>query len=133
MKHYESIMQHLLLVLAGLVCTISVKAASYDFKAENSDGVTIYYKINGDEATVVEGDEKYKGAVVIPETVTVLESPFNSAPVWNATVRGQNGLNNINTSSVTDMSDMLENCHELVGGNGTKYDANYTNKTYARS
>ena len=50
--------------------TISVKAANYDFKAANSDGVTIYYKVNGENATVVAGDEKYTGVVNIPEIVT---------------------------------------------------------------
>jgi len=63
-------MQQLLLLLVGLVSTISVKAASYDFKAKNSDGVTIYYKVNGENATVVAGDEKYSGVVNIPEIVT---------------------------------------------------------------
>lgn len=70
MKQTKQFMQHMLLVLVGLVSAISVKAASYDFKAENSDGVTIYYKVSGDEATVVAGDEKYAGAVAIPEIVT---------------------------------------------------------------
>lgn len=70
MKQTKQFMQQLLLVLVGLVSTISVKAASYDFKAANSDGVTIYYKVNGENATVVAGDVKYKGNVSIPESVT---------------------------------------------------------------
>ena len=60
----------MLLVLVGLLSAISVKAANYDFKAENSDGVTIYYKVSGDEATVVAGDEDYMGNIIIPEIVT---------------------------------------------------------------
>ena len=70
MKQTKQFMQQLLLVLVGLVSTISVKAADYDFKAANSDGVTIYYKVNGENATVVAGDEKYSGVVNIPEIVT---------------------------------------------------------------
>lgn len=70
MKQTKQFMQHMLLVLVGLVSAISVKAAWYDFKAKNSDGVTIYYRVSGDEATVVAGDEKYAGAVAIPEIVT---------------------------------------------------------------
>ena len=49
--------------------SIGVKAADYDFKAENSDGVTIYYKVSGDEATVVAGDEKYSGNINIPSQI----------------------------------------------------------------
>ena len=70
MKQTKQFMQHMLLLLVGLVSTISVKAADYDFKAANSDGVTIYYKVNGENATVVAGDEKYSGVVNIPEIVT---------------------------------------------------------------
>ena len=35
------------------------------------------------------------------------------------------------TKSVKTHKDMFENCSALVGGNGTKYDASYTNVTYA--
>ena len=69
MKQRIEFMQHLLLMLVVLMSATSAKAANYDFKAENSDGVTIYYKVNGDNATVVAGDEKYTGSVNIPETV----------------------------------------------------------------
>lgn len=70
MKKTIQFMQHLLLMLVTLMSVASVNAANYDFKAANSDGVTIYYKVNGDNATVVAGDEKYTGSVNIPETVT---------------------------------------------------------------
>jgi len=70
MKQTKQFMQQLLLVLVGLVSTTSIKAADYDFKAANSDGVTIYYKVNGENASVVAGDEKYSGTVTIPEKVT---------------------------------------------------------------
>ena len=62
----------------------STKAANYDFKAENSDGVTIYYKVNGDNATVVAGDEKYTGSVNIPETVTNEGKEYAVAEIGHA-------------------------------------------------
>lgn len=67
-------MQHLLLVLAGLACSATTSA--YDFKAENEDGVTIYYNVNNNnEAIVTFGDfvtnedARYSGSIVIPSTV----------------------------------------------------------------
>ena len=37
-----------------------------------------------------------------------------------------------NTDAVTSSTDMFYNCTNLVGGKGTSYDANHTNKAYAR-
>ncbi|MBR1933260.1 MAG: hypothetical protein IJ841_06195 [Prevotella sp.] len=62
--------QFLLLALIGLICSINISAATYSFKAENSDGVIIYYTVNDNEATVVKGDEKYSDTVNIPEKIT---------------------------------------------------------------
>ena len=65
MKQKRQFMQHLLLMLVALMSATIAKAANYDFKAENGDGVTIYYKVNGDNATVVDGDEKvYHNAIL---------------------------------------------------------------------
>ena len=36
------------------------------------------------------------------------------------------------TDNVTDSHDMFTSCTSLVGGRGTKYDASYVDKTYAR-
>ena len=36
------------------------------------------------------------------------------------------------TSSVTNSDSMFANCTKLVGGNGTTYNGNYTDATYAR-
>ena len=35
------------------------------------------------------------------------------------------------TENVTSSSDMFDSCNKLVGGNGTKYNSNYTDATYA--
>lgn len=86
MKQTKQFMQHLLLMLLVLMSAASAKAANYDFKAENSDGVTIYYKVNGDNATVVAGDEKYTGSVNIPETVT------NEGNVYSITALGNSAF-----------------------------------------
>ena len=67
MNKYLSFMQRLLLMVVGLVCASQVSA--YDFKAENEDGVTIYYNLDGTNAIVTSGDNKYTGDVKIPATV----------------------------------------------------------------
>ena len=40
--------------------------------------------------------------------------------------------NKFNTDKVTSSTDMFSSCTNLVGGAGTKYDANHVDKTYAR-
>lgn len=71
MKTNISIMQRMLLLVVGLICASHINA--YDFKAENEDGVTIYYTIINDEdvevtyKNLVEGD--YSGIVRIPSSV----------------------------------------------------------------
>ena len=88
----------MLLVLVGLVSAISVKAANYDFKAENSDGVTIYYKVNGNEATVVAGDVKYSGTVNIPETVS------NEGTTYPVTAIGNDAFWNCQNLKAVEMT-----------------------------
>ena len=75
MNMYLSFMQRMLLIFAGFVCASNVSA--YDFKVANGDGVTIYYDINGDDATVTSGDEKYTGDVKIPASVTYEDVCYN--------------------------------------------------------
>ena len=40
--------------------------------------------------------------------------------------------NNFNTSAVTNSDGMFSRSSKLVGGNGTKYNSSYEDKTYAR-
>ena len=40
--------------------------------------------------------------------------------------------NKFNTDKVTDSTSMFSGCTKLIGGTGTKYDANHVDKTYAR-
>ena len=75
MNMYLSFMQRMLLMVVGLVCASYVSA--YDFKAENEDGVTIYYEINGNNVTVTSGDQRYEGDVRIPATVMNEDVSYN--------------------------------------------------------
>lgn len=75
MKKTRKMVQHMLLVVAGLLCVATANA--YDFKAENEDGVTIYYNVtNNNEAVVTSGyfitnDARYTGDIVIPSAVSI--------------------------------------------------------------
>ena len=71
---------------------------------------------------------------------TIDASSFNTANVTNAlsmfdgcsnltTIYGGDGWN---TNSMSVSSYMFKNCVKLVGGKGTTYDANHTDKYYAR-
>ncbi len=77
-----TLMQRMLLALAVLFA--AMPASAYDFKAENEDGVTIYYKASGNEAAVVKGDAEYSGDIVIPEKVT------NAGKEYQVTKIGEN-------------------------------------------
>ena len=69
----------LLLVLTLLPMVTSINALAHDFEAVNSEGKTIYYKLNSDCITVsvsCRGNDyssysnEYSGDIVIPESVT---------------------------------------------------------------
>ncbi len=68
-----------LLATALLLFTVSAEAKEYDFSAENSDGVTIYYNITSSSNMTCEvtykglyydSEVSYSGSVNIPKTVT---------------------------------------------------------------
>ena len=61
--------QQLILLLVCFAVVSKVRAQIYDFKVENEEGVTIYYDVDGENATVTFGDEKYTGDVKIPSSV----------------------------------------------------------------
>ena len=67
-------MKRLILFFALMTATVHAAVAlSYDFSADNDEGVTIYYKINDDGNTVSvtkNYDDYYKGTVNIPQSVT---------------------------------------------------------------
>ena len=69
--------QQLMLLLLCLVTLCKVRAQTYDFKVGNEDGVIIYYYVNGENAIVTFGDEKYTGKVKIPSSVQFNSNTLN--------------------------------------------------------
>ena len=69
--------KHLMMLIVCLVSVIKAQAQSYDFKAENDEGDTIYYSINGDNVTVTFGDQKYNGIIRIPSIVNYNGNTYN--------------------------------------------------------
>lgn len=58
-------MKRHLFITMMMVMLASIAMHAYDFEVDG-----MYYNINGDEAIVTSGDNKYTGDVIIPETVT---------------------------------------------------------------
>ena len=54
-----------------LMSMMSINSFAYDIKADNADGVTIYYKYGNDgkELVVTSNNNRYRGDIVIPELV----------------------------------------------------------------
>ena len=66
-------------------------------------------------------------------------SSFNTSKVtsmdgmfYNSKVKTIYASNNFITDNVTSSTHMFKEATNLVGGNGTKYNSSYVNKTYAR-
>lgn len=59
----------IIILILSIVSNIKIYAQYYDFQEDN-EGTTIYYSVNGTNATVVSGDEKYEHNVVIPTVVS---------------------------------------------------------------
>ena len=92
-EYLLSCMQRLLFMLVCLVCTNQVYA--YDIKAANDDGVVIYYNIQGKNAIVTSGDEKYTGDVRIPATVICNEEPYSVVAIGNSAFLGCGALTSV--------------------------------------
>ena len=60
--------------------------------------------------------------------VTTMSNMFNKA----TNLKTIYVSNKFNTDKVTDSTSMFSGCTKLIGGTGTKYDANHVDKTYAR-
>ena len=54
------------------------------------------------------------------------------AMFYNSKVKTIYASNNFITANVTSSTGMFEGATNLVGGNGTKYNSSYVDKTYAR-
>jgi len=87
MNRTKTMMQHLLLVLGGMIC--ATNASAYDFSAQNEDGVTIYYTVDGTNAKVSNNlSTKYSGVVNIPQEVS------NDGVTYTVTAIGQFAFGN---------------------------------------
>ena len=81
--------------------------------------------------------EMFRGCINL---TTIDLSGWDTSKVTDMHIMFENcyGLNTIyvsdkwSTESVTDSTNMFNNCSILVGGSGTTYDVNYIDKTYAR-
>ncbi|MBR1498380.1 MAG: leucine-rich repeat domain-containing protein [Bacteroidaceae bacterium] len=106
-------MQRLLLMVVGLACAAQVSA--YDFKAENEDGVTIYYNIDGTNAIVTSGDGEYVGDVKIPATVVAGGITYRVTTIGSKAFYNCQSLTSIEIpSSVTSIgSNAFYSCRKL--------------------
>lgn len=66
----------ILFVVALIAMAFTQSAWAYDFSSVSPSGHTLYYQINGDAVTLVEGDVQPTGNVVIPESVTYMGVTF---------------------------------------------------------
>ena len=64
------------LIMISVLTLLVTEASAYDFAAENSDGIVIYYNYINDgkelEVTKERINGQYSGVVIIPETVTYM-------------------------------------------------------------
>ena len=77
----QKLLQCLMLIATLLT---GITAHAHDFEAQNNDGVTIYYKITSSTDKTCEVtyrgsfsnsySDRYKGSIVIPETITFKET-----------------------------------------------------------
>ncbi len=98
--------QQLMLLLLCLVTLCKVRAQTYDFKVGNEDGVIIYYYVNGENAIVTFGDEKYTGKVKIPSSVQFNSNTLNVIAIGEKAFYFCQSLESIDIpSSVTAIAD----------------------------
>ena len=102
-----------LILFILLIMLVSVSAFSHDIEVANSDGVTIYYNwVNNKTELAVTyqgsypGYSKYKGKVIIPETVTYDGKSYTVTSIDNEAFYGRSGLTSIKIpNSVTSIGE----------------------------
>ena len=107
----QKLLQCLMLIAA---LSTGISANAYDFEAQNSDGVTIYYNIISSYSKTCKvtyaGDSyssysnEYKGSIVIPETVTYNGTTYSITSIGKYAFRGCTGLTSVTIgNSVTSI------------------------------
>ena len=106
---------HLHLVL---LCMFCYRAFAYDFRAENVDGVTIFYNLINDgkelQVTNLNGNISYWGKVAIPEDVIYGEQTLKVTSIGSYAFRACTINSVIIPNSVTSIDQCaFSDCHEL--------------------
>ncbi len=86
------------LSLFAVLMLSSIYANAYDFKAKNSDGVTIYYNVYSTTCTVTfksKSYKSYKGNIVIPSTVTYKGNTYTVTGIGKCAFMDCEGLTSI--------------------------------------
>ena len=105
-------MKHKLLQSLMLIATLltGTQALAYDFEAQNSDGVTIYYNITSSTDKTCEVTylgsygASYKGSIVIPETVTYNGTTYSVTSIGYGAFTNSTGLTSVTIgNSVTSI------------------------------
>ena len=113
----QNILRKLMLIAVLLT---SSHAFAYDFRATNSDGVTIYYNITSPSNLEVEvtyyGISSYSGDIVIPETVNYNNRTYTISSIGTRAFQGESQLTNISIpNTVTSIGTYaFYNCSSLT-------------------
>ena len=104
-------MKHLIKSAILLLALLPATAAAYDFEVDG-----IYYNINGNEASVTFGTNKYSGDVTIPEAVTHNGMTYPVTHIGNYAFDWCTGLTSISIpNSVTSIGEeAFDNCSGLT-------------------
>ena len=92
--------------LTALMCMVGVQVSAHDFSAQNSDGVTIYYRYtNGSTGSSVSVtyngssyssySNRYSGNVVIPETVIYNGNTYSVTSIASSAFSECSGLTSV--------------------------------------
>ena len=113
MKQTITFMERMLLMLVAFIAVLPVSA--YNFKAENEDGITIYYTLKDGKAIVTKGDAGYSGDIVIPEKVINNGTEYSVTEISYDAFGNAELLTSVSIpTTITELPDMcFQNCYTL--------------------